>query len=138
MAQDAGYDFATGPTVTLLTDDLTNGNPSTLTAAVDFGAAPTPIMFGWELILTTLASCTNMVYLQIAWSHDNTDFSDTDNLELVTAVKCTASTDKKKVGAYPVLGRYAKFRLDNQSGGTIDGTSSNTALVLTDISVDFA
>ena len=132
MAQDLGYDFAVGPTVTLLSADLATGSQSALTATVDFGN-PGPLMFGWELILTTLASATGYCFLEVAWSHDNTDFSDTDNMETVTGVKCTASTDKKKIGSFPVRARYAKFRLNNQSGGSIDGTASNTALVLTDI-----
>ena len=132
MAQDIGYDFATGPTVTLLSSDLSTGNSSAFTSAVDFGN-PGPLGFGFELILTTQASATGFCSLEIAWSHDNTDFSDEDNTELVTAVQCTASTDKKKVGAHTVKARYAKFRLVNESGGTIDGTASNTALVLTDI-----
>lgn len=137
MAQDIMYDFSAGPSVTLLTSDLTDGSQSALTAAVDFGN-PAPIGFGFKLILTTLTGTTSYCHLEIAWSNDNTDFSDTDNLELVTSVLCTASTDKKRVGSYPIKARYAKFRLNNQSGGTIDGTASNTALVLTDIAIDQA
>lgn len=132
MAQDVGYDFAAGPTVTLLSADLVDGAQSALTSAVDFGT-PTPIAFGFELILTTLASAVDYCHLEIVWSHDNTDFGDTDNVQLVTSVKCTASTDKKIVGSAGVQARYAKFRLNNDSGGSIDGTASNTALVLTDV-----
>lgn len=137
MAQDAMYDFSAGPTVTLLSADVSDGAASALTGAVDFGT-PTPFGFGFELILTTGTGCTDTVSLEIAWSHDNSDFSDTDNLETVTVMKCTASTDKKKCGAYPVKARYAKFRIDNQSGGTIDGTASNSALILTDLAMDQA
>ena len=138
MAQDIGYDFAAGPTVTLLASDLTDGNSSALTSAVDFGVAPTPLGFGFELILTTLTSSVGPCSLEIVWSHDNSDFSDTDNTEVVTVVTTTASTDKKKVGNYPIRARYAKFRLANESGGSIDGTSSNTAVILTDIALDVA
>ena len=120
---------------TLVTDEVADDED--LTSAVDFGS-PGPIAFGFELILTTLTSATAYCHLEIAWSHDNTDFSDTDNLETVAAVLCTASTDKKRVGAYPVKARYAKFRLRNESGGSIDGTASNTALILTDIFGDVA
>lgn len=137
MAQDIMYDFSAGPSVTLLSSDLTDGSQSAFTTAVDFGN-PAPLGFGFELILTTLTGATSYCHLEIAWSHDNTDFSDTDNLELVTSVLCTASADKKRVGSYPIKARYAKFRLNNQSGGTIDGTASNTALVLTDIAIDQA
>ena len=135
MAQDINYDFATGPTVTLLSSDLTDGSQSAFTSTVDFGT-PTPVGFGYELILTTLASSTGKCALQVAWSHDNSDFSDADNAQNVAFVQCTASTDKKKVGSSAIMARYAKFRLDNQSGGSIDGTASNTALILTDISID--
>ena len=116
MAQDIGYDFASGPTVTLLSSDLTDGSSSTLTSAVDFGT-PTPIGFGWELILTTITRSAGPVSLEVAWSHDNSDFSDSDNLEVVTVVTTTASTDKKRCGNYPIKARYAKFRLTNDSGG---------------------
>jgi hypothetical protein len=137
MAQDLGHDFAAGPTVTLLSSDLTDGSQSAWTSAVDFGA-PTPVGFGFELILTAMTGSAGAVGLEVAWSHDNSDFSDDDNGQLVTTVTTTASTDKKKVGASAVMARYAKFRLDNQSGGSIDGTSSNTALLLHDIFGDQA
>ena len=137
MAQDIGYDFAAGPTVTLLTSDLTDGSASAFTSAVDFGA-PTPLGFGFELILTTLTSSAGPVALEIAWSHDNSDFSDGDNTEVVTVVTTTASSDKTKAGNYPIRARYAKFRLVNESGGSIDGTASNTAVLLHDIFNDVA
>lgn len=137
MAQDIGHDFATGPTVTLLSSDLADGSKSAWTSVVDFGT-PTPLGFGFELILTTLASAVDYCSLEVAWSHDNSDFSDDDNPQHVVSVLCTASADKKKVGASGVMARYAKFRLNNQSGGSIDGTSSNTALILTDIFGDVA
>lgn len=132
MAQDSGQDFASGPAVTLLSADLTDGNQSAWTLAVDFGN-PAPWGFGYELTLTCGTSASDKCGLQVAWSHDNVKFSDGDNAELVAAVDCAASSDVEKVGSYPVRARYAKFRLDNEAGGTIDGTSSNTALVLTDI-----
>ena len=53
MAQDIMYDFSAGPSVTLLSSDLTDGSQSAFTTAVDFGN-PSPIGFGFELILTTL------------------------------------------------------------------------------------
>lgn len=137
MAQDIGYDFATGPTVTLISSDVSDGAASALTSSVDFGS-PTPIAFGFELILTTLTGATGICSLEIAWSQDDTDFSDTSNLELVVPVDCTASTDVKVCGSYPISARYAKFRLNNDSGGSIDGTASNTALVMWDIFVDQA
>lgn len=137
MAQDTGYDFATGPTVTLLAADLVNGAQSAWTTAVDFGS-PAPLGFGFELIVTGLASCIDDAALEIAWSHDNSDFSDDDNGDVVTVINCLASADAKKVGAYAIKARYAKFRLDNQAGGSIDGTSSNTALILSDIFADHA
>lgn len=137
MAQDNGQDFASGPSVTLLSADVSDGNTSTFTSAVDFGN-PAPWGFGFELILTCAASADDWCSLEVAWSHDNSTFSDGDNAETVVSVDCTASSDVESVGAYPVRARYAKFRLNNESGGTIDGTASNTALVLTDIYGDLA
>ena len=70
------------------------------------------------------------------WSHDDSDFSDVSNAETVVAVICTASTVAKKVGGFAVKARYAKFQLENQSGGTIN--SSATALLLFDTFGDIA
>lgn len=137
MAQDILYDFSAGPSVTLMSADVTTGNASALTAAVDFGN-PSPIGFGFELILTCLTGTTGTATLQIAWSHDNTDFSGLINLDDVTVIQCAASSDVKRVGAMAIKARYAKFRVQNDSGGTIDGTASNTALTLTDIAIDQA
>ena len=135
MAQDQGYDFAAGPSVTLLSADVTTGNSSSLTSAVDFGT-PTPVGFGYELIITAGAGAIGSVSLEVVWSHDNTDFSDTNNTQYIDSITCTASGDAKKVGATAIKARYAKFRITNNSGGTVDGTASNTALVLTDIFFD--
>jgi len=135
MAQDTGYDFAAGPTVTLLSADLADGAQSTWTSAVDFGT-PSPLGFGYEIILTGLTLADDDCALEVAWSHDNVDFSDDNNGQLVDVVDCVASSDAKKVGASAVKARYAKFRLANESGGSIDGTASNTALVLWDIFAD--
>ena len=133
MAQDVGYDFAAGPTVTLLSADLSDTVTSALTATVDFGD-PTPLGFGYELIVTGQGSADEFAFLEVVWSHDNSDFSDENvNFETVTSINCAASADRKKIGSSEIKARYAKFQLNNQTGGTIDGTSSNTALVLFDI-----
>ncbi len=131
MAQDIGYDFAAGPAITLMSSDLTDTNASTLTAAVDLGS-PTPVGVGYELIITGLTSADGFAFLELAWSHDNSDFSDLSNLERVATIDCVASADAKKVGAFEVKARYVKFRIQNETGGSIDGTSSNTAVILTD------
>lgn len=135
MAQDIRLSFATQTGVTLLGSNLASASQSALTATVDFGD-PAPLMFGFELRLDAQTGCVNMAHLEMAWSHDNTDFTDTDNLMLVTSVKCTASAIKKKIGAFPLLARYGKFRLNNQSGGTIN--SASTGLDLWKIAGDFA
>ncbi len=134
MAQDIGYDFAAGPTITILSADVTDTNVGAITAAVDFGD-PTPVAFGWELILTMGASSVDFVYLEISWAHANVaaQFADLLNLENVASVLCTASVDVEAVGAMEIKAQFAKFRLRNESGGTIDGTASNTALKLFDI-----
>lgn len=137
MAQDVGYDFDTGPTVTLISSDVTTGSASALTATVDFGT-PTPVAFGYEWILTTLASADGPVSLEVAWSHDNSDFSDTNNVELVDVMTVAASTDNKKCNSAAIKARYGKFRIKNDSGGSVDGTASNSALVLFDVFYDYA
>ena len=137
MAQDTGYDFSAGPTVTLLSADVTDGASSSFTSAVDFGT-PTPLGFGYEIILTCGTGADGTVTLEVAWSHDNTTFSDADNTQVVDYIDCTASSDVEKVGSIVVKARYAKFRITNDSGGTIDGTASNTALTLWDIFADQA
>lgn len=136
MAQDIGLDTATGgPAVTLLGSNLSDATRSALTAAVDFGA-PQPLECGYEIKLDCQTSSDGFAYLEVAWSHDNADFSDTSNLETVAVIDCTASTVAVKVGSFPIRARYAKFALNNQSGGTIN--SESTALVLTDLFGDQA
>jgi len=130
MAQDIGLDSAAGPSVTLLGSNVSTGGTSAATPAVDFGD-PQPLEIGYEIKLDAQASATGFAFLKVAWSHDNTDFSDSDNLETVASVLCTASTVKVKCGAFALRSRYAKFYLSNESGGTIN--SASTALVLTDI-----
>jgi hypothetical protein len=140
MAQDLGLDFAAGPSVTLLSADVTDGNAGALTSAVDFGT-PGPVEFGYELILTMLSgTVTGSVALRVYWSHDNSDFPDVGSGHVVASnTNLTASADNKIVGSYPVAARYAKFDILNNSGGaSVDGTASNTALVLTDIFLDQA
>lgn len=136
MAQDILLDFAAGPTAPdILSANLATSNASALTTSVDWGATA-PAEFGFEIKLSTAASADAYCYLEVAWSHDDTDFSDTSNLDTVFAVKCTASSTVIAVGSYPVKARYCKFRLDNQSGGTVNDTG--TALVLTDIAINQA
>ena len=125
-----GYDFAAGPTLTLIGSNLSTGSAGALSGSVDFGA-PTPVGFGFELKLDCQASADAFADVEVVWSHDNTDFSDLSNTELVTSVDCTASTTVQKHGAHEVKGRYAKFRLVNETGGTIN--SAGTALLLFDI-----
>lgn len=135
MAQDIGYDFAAAPTVTLLSANVSDGALSALTSSIDLGA-PSPIKLGYELKLDVQVSGNDYAYLKVYWSHDNTDFTDSspDNGEVVAVVDCTASTVCDKVGNFNVRGRYCKFALENQSGGTIN--SASTALVLTDIFIN--
>lgn len=130
MAQDIGLDSAAGPTVTLLGSNLTTGSQSALTSSVDFGT-PSPLEMGFEIKLDSQASSAAFAHIQVAWSHDDTDFSDTSNLETFASIDCTASTVGVKVGSFAIKARYAKFRIDNQSGGTIN--SASTAMILTDI-----
>ena len=130
MAQDIGYDFATGPTVTLLGANLADGASSALTATVDFGT-PTPVGCGMEIKLDSQASSGDFADIEVFWSHDNTDFSDGPNADVAYSFNCTASTLGIAVTAIPVKARYAKFRITNRSGGQIN--SASTTLFLFDI-----
>ncbi len=130
MAQDIGLDLESGgPSVTLLSSNLTDGSESAQTAAADLGT-PTPLGVGYELKLDCQASSDGFAFLKVAWSHDNTDFSNADNSEIIAQVDCTASTVVTKSGSFRARSRYVKFSLLNRSGGTIN--SASTALVLTD------
>lgn len=136
MAQDIGQDIATtGPTVTLLGSNLSDATTSAVTSAVDFGT-PTPNNIHYEMKLDCQASADDLAFLHIVWSHDNTDFSDASNYETVAIADCTASTVTVKSGSFPCRARYAKFYLENQSGGTIN--SASTALLFWDGFGDFA
>lgn len=133
MAQDIGLDTATeGPAVTMPTSDVTTTNVSTLSAILDFGS-PTPIEIGYDWIQTTLTSCIDFAYLRFFWSHDGTNTSDIDNPDVIATLQCTASADKRLVGTFSTRARYAKFDILNQSGGTLDFTSSNSDLTLYDV-----
>lgn len=139
MAQDGGYDYAAGPSVTLLGSNVSDGAISAATSAVDFGA-PTPFGCGFELKLDCQTSATDWASLIVVWSHDNTDFgvysATQQNGDRVAVVDCVASTTVVHVGQFPVKARYAKFYLENESGGTIN--SAGTALVLWDVFADIA
>ena len=136
MAQDIGIDRATsGPAATLLTATVTDTSTSPASAAVDFGT-PTPIKAGYEVKLDCQASSNGLAYLYVVWSHDNSDFSDASNKVRVTIIDCTASTISIKCGEMEILARYAKFYLENQSGGSISNTS--TTLTFWDVFGDVA
>lgn len=135
MAQDTGLDFAAAPAVTLLGSNVADGAASALTTSVDLGT-PAPLEVGYEIKLDCQASADDYAFLQVAWSHDDTDFSDTSNVETVASIDCTASTVAVKCGSFATRGRYLKFRLLNESGGAIN--SASTALVLFDIFGDQA
>jgi hypothetical protein len=130
MAQDIGYDFAAGPTVTLLSSNLVDGSSSALTAAVDLGN-PTPVGLGMEIKLDAQASADDFADIEVFWSHDNTDFSNGANPDIAYSFNCTASTVGIAITTIPVKARYLKFRITNNSGGTIN--SASTALILTDV-----
>lgn len=132
MAQDIGQDIATsGPSVTMPTSDVTDGSNTGLFGSVDFGT-PTPIEIAYEWIQTTLTSADGPIFLYVHWSHDNSTFSDIDNGELIAVMDSTASTDVEDCGSFPCRARYAQFSIHNESGGSLDFTSSNSAITLWD------
>lgn len=132
MAQDLGQDIATsGPSVTMPTSDVTDGSNTGLFGTVDFGT-PTPLEAAFLWIQTTLTSADGPAFLHVHWSHDNSTFSDINNGEPVAVMYCAASTDVELGGSFPCRARYAKFSIHNESGGSLDFTTSNSAISLWD------
>lgn len=137
MAQDLGQDIATsGPAVVVPTADITDGNASALfggAAAIGLDLAdPTPLEVAFEWIQTTLAGAVGPAFLYAHWSHNNTIFSDIDNGDLVGVMDCSAAQDVELVGSFIAKGRFFKFSIVNESGGTLDFTASNSAILLWD------
>ena len=144
MAQDVGMDRATAAdTVTgafIDTDNPADGAQSGPTSAIDFGAVQ-PLTAAFELKLDCQASCTDYAMLIAVWSHDNTDYPTYDhdnemNGDIVAIVHCKASTVVIFNGEFDVKARYCKFYLHNESGGTINNSSS--ALLVWDGFADIA
>ena len=130
MVQKIGLDNNTaGPTVTLLSSNLNTSLTSAATSSVDFGS-PSPLEIGYEVKLDCQALADDQAYLEIMWSHDNSDFSDPLNAEIVVGIECTPSVIVPKSGSFSLKSRYAKFQLRNRSAGTIN--SASTALLLFD------
>lgn len=137
MAQDLGQDIDTAPTdsVIMPTSDVTDGNNTglfgtTAVAGIDLGAAPQPLRIAYNWQQTTLTSAVGPAFLYVHWSLEDTDYSDIDNGELIGVMDCAASTDVELIGDFPVKGRYFKLSIVNESGGTLDFTSSNSAIAL--------
>ncbi len=136
MAQDIRIDFSGALTApALLNANLADGAQSPLTASIDFGEqAPGEVNFRLEL--DCQSGSVNQASLQVSWSDNNTDFSDTENLDTIYSAKCQASTVVRVVNYFVVKSRYAKFRLDNDSGGAIN--SANTVFAFVPIAIDQA
>ncbi len=142
MAQDLGLDHAAGPSGPSLLDagDIVDGDVGDWSATVDWSAV-SPIEFGWILILTTLTGCVDWAYLQVRWNSEDTNWGDYDAAENqynIGSIQCAASDDIKHSGSHRIRMRYAQYRIANESGGSIDVTSSNTAIAFTDIFGDQA
>jgi hypothetical protein len=140
MAQDLGVDQTAGPSVTIPTGDVTDTNATSQTAIVNFGN-PFPPEMGYELTLTMAAGVvTGYVALRVYWAHDGTNAADVGSGEVVGIDDgLTSGGDSQTNGSFKVKAQYAKFDLLNESGGaTLDGTASNTALVLYDLFGDQA
>lgn len=129
MAQDYGYDSATSGTSisAFLGSNTSDGSTAGPSTTADFGN-PTALKCAYECILNARAGASAYAYLKVAWSHDNTDFSDASNLETIGVIDCTSLTSSVGVGVFMVRARYAKFYLENQSGGTINNAGSTLAL----------
>ncbi len=130
-AQEIGLNLTgSGPTVTLLSSNISNGVTSPATDPVDFGT-PTPLEIGFTVQLNCAVSANDTATLKIMWSHDNETYCDNLNAEDIVTVECSQLLTAKKTGSFPVKARYAKFQLLNESGGII--ASPFTSLKLWDI-----
>lgn len=140
MAQDITQDFAAGPSVTgLFGSNITAGN-SQQSSAIDFGT-PAPFAQNVELVLATGTGTPDLnkqAVISIAWSNDNTDFSDSTNETTIDTVAIDgASSTFKKIFRFLVVARYAKIRILNDQTSGPDITTSST-IALTDVAVDQA
>ncbi len=138
MTQDIRLDFADVKAVYLqVGSDPSTGGAIDFSASVDLGD-PAPVGLVLELIVTGLTSADGLAFLEFAWSADDSDFSDNSNLDTVMSIDCVASGDAKKVTSIEVKAQFFKARLQNETGGTIDVTTSNTNLKIYPISYDQA
>ena len=137
MAQDLGQDIHTAPTdsVVMPTSDVTDGNNTGLfgkaaAAGLDLGSGSLPLRMAYNWQQTTLTSATAVAFLYVHWSLEDTDYADLENGELIGVMKVTASADIELIGDFPVKARYFKLSIWNEAGGSLDFTSSNSAISL--------
>lgn len=120
----------------LPSSDLTTGSTADSNTQ-DLGAGVLPLWIEAEVTLTMGASASNFVFMGVTWSSDNFTF-DPDVADVVKAFQTTASSDNSFRMRFPVRNRYFQFRFDNQSGGSIDFTTSNTQIQYFEESGDVA
>lgn len=118
---------AIGPTVDILNANVSDNTTSAATSAVDF-KTPTPLEVGFTIKLNCQTGAFGNAYLKIMWSHNNVDFCDGLNAENIATVKCAQQLVSKKTGTFVVKARYAKFQIQNLSGGTIANSASELKL----------
>ena len=123
-----GYAISAGPAVTgLIATNLTDGAADD-SDSFDFGAAPQPFKVSLEATLNCATGTTGSAAVYILWSQDNTNFDDSGNGDFIGNIQCAASSTVIKNLPFVFDQRYAKIRIVNNSGGTINATGTSFTL----------
>ena len=139
MAQERGQDIhsAISDTILIPGSDVTDGNNTGLfgtdaspVAGIDLGSGILPERLAFKWIQTTLGGALASGFLFVHWSPNDSDYSDIDNGAPIAIMDCEASADVEKCGEFKVLMRYFKLSIFNESGGTFDFTSANSAIAM--------
>ena len=135
MAEDIRQNFGADTAVTITLASLADGS-SAVSSAIDLGN-PGPFSLTLEVQLDgSGAGNTGNVDLYAQWSNDNTDFSDSGNDHWFDMVTMNGTTAVIKVLTLPVLARYLKIRVENNSGAALNSTGN--AIRTVPVSVDQA
>lgn len=135
MAQDITLDLGTSTSITWTLDSVPDGS-SSASSAFDLGN-PAPPSIGVRLTLDgASASNTGPVYIRALWSDDNTNFVFSAVADIVHVHNMQGTGLHSVVFEVPVVARYLKLHLTNDSGDAL--ASTGNAAVYWEIAVDQA
>jgi hypothetical protein len=119
MAQDIRLDFsAATAAITITINSVADAGTATATA-IDLGAQA-PHEIGIHLVLDgNSASNTGYFESYIMWSEDNTAFTDANNAHFYRATLMNGTTAVDDHFVVPVLARYFKLYIVNNSGDSM-------------------